>query len=1148
MRKLAMLLAAILTLELAAPAATAYAAPVETVTETVANEVKESTEEVEISSQAESSVEESEESESMVVETVESSEEESESVESGEEVSEEETSSEEVVVETAVETTEETTETLTEEVTTEEITTEIEEEVVSVETISELKSNSGTETPEEYFTWDGTTITGYTGEDVNVVIPKKATAIGENAFKNNKVVESVTITENVTEIGDGAFYGAGNITEIIFEGDNVSVIGAHAFRGTSIVSIDLPEKLKVISAHMFMGCSKLKEITIPSNVTELGYWSFYGCSSLSSVTIETTQIGRTGCSDYVFYGCSISNVVWPENITYIPAKIFNNAGFVSGASVTIPASVTEIGDSAFSGAGNITEIIFAGDNVSVIGAHAFRATSIVSIDLPEKLKVISAHMFTNCSKLKEITIPSNVTELGYWSFYGCSSLSSVTIETTQIGRTGCSDYVFYGCSISNVVWPENITYIPAKIFNNAGFVSGASVTIPASVTEIGDSAFSGAGNITEIIFAGDNVSVIGAHAFRATSLVSINLPEKIKVISAHMFTNCSKLKEITIPSKVTELGYWAFEGCSSLEKVVLPANVKTFGAYAIPKNSFLKIYAPKNSASYKWAKSNGYNVVEVYTITYKLNGGTNAQGNPTSYEKGDNLIFNDPTRAGYTFVGWYKDSGCKKAFTYNEEMTGNLTLYAKWSAVTYTISYETNGGTLAAKSPVTYKITSTVTLKNPVRTGYTFTGWYKTEELAAESKISQIKKGNYGDVKLYAGWRENTYSIKFSSNGKGVTGTHAVISNVGYDDEIKLDSCVYSRKGYEFKGWNTKSNGKGIAIEDGAIISKLASKNRSTVTLYAMWNTIPYEITYHLDGGTNHRKNPVTYNVTKSVTFSNPTKTGYAFKGWYSSAEYGSENRIKSIKKGTIGNKELYACWQENTYSIKFAANGSGVSGKTPDKISNLGYDDETRISVCEYSRKGYEFKGWNTKSNGKGIAVEDGAVVSKLSTKNKSTVTLYAVWEAIPYAITYELNGGTNHVKNPSYYTVAKAVTFSKPSKTGYTFKGWYADENFEKKITGIKKGSIEPVKIYAKWEVNKYVVKFNANKGKGRMTSLSCEYDRAYTLTSNAYTRNGYTFVGWNTKANGKGVSYEDEQEISKLTGVNKKTITLYAQWKKN
>ncbi len=1073
MRKLAILMAAILTFNLASPAAMAFAAPTET--QTLEGEVIEGTEEEETGSIPETSVEESEEMESEEVESVENVVEETESETLTEESLEEMPSEQEETVE---ETTEELTDTV-EEFLTEEVTTETEEEVISTGEMTDLKSDVVTETPEEYFTWDGTAITGYIGTDANVVIPKKATIIGEKAFYVNKVIESVTITENVKE---------------------------------------------------------------------LGYWAFYGASNLSEVIIETTQIGRTGCSDHVFNGCNISSVKFPEDITYIPAKIFKNGGFAQGAKVTIPASVTEIGESAFNAAGNIAEIIFEGTNVSVIGANAFRATGITGIELPEKLQVISAHMFTDCRKLEKITIPSKVEELGYWAFYGCSNLSEVTIETTQIGRTGCSDHVFNGCNISSVKFPEDITYIPAKIFSNAGFVQGAKVTIPASVTEIGDSAFYAAGNIAEIIFEGTNVSVIGANAFRATGITGIELPEKLQVISAHMFMDCRKLEEITIPSKVNEIGYWAFYDCTSLEKLVLPANVKTFGAYAIPKNEHLKIYAPKNSVSYEWAKNNGYNVVEVYTITYNLNGGTNAQGNPAAYEKGDSLTFNDPTRPGYTFAGWYSDSRFKKAFVYNEEMTGNLTLYAKWNATTYTITYETNGGTLAAKSPMTYKITSAVTLKNPTRTGYTFTGWYTTEELIAESKITKIKKGNYGDVKLYAGWRENIYNIKFSTNGKGVTGTHSVIAAVGYDDEIKLNVCVYERKGYEFKGWNTKSNGKGIALEDGATVSKLSTKDKSTVTLYAMWNIIPYEITYHLDGGINNRKNPATYNVAKSVAFSNPTKTGYTFKGWYNSSEFINENKIKSIKKGVTGKKDIYASWMENTYSIKFSANGSGVSGQTPDKISNIGYDDETKIDSCEYSRSGYEFKGWNTKANGKGIAVENGATVSKLSAKNKSTVTLYAMWEAIPYSITYVLDGGENHVKNPAYYTVAKAVTFSKPTKTGYTFKGWYADEKFEKKITGIKKGSVEPITVFAKWEVNKYTVKFNANKGKGRMSALSCEYDRAYTLTSNAFTRNGYTFTGWNTKANGSGDSFENEQEINNLTSVNKKTITLYAQWKKN
>ena len=141
------------------------------------------------------------------------------------------------------------------------------------------------------------------------------------------------------------------------------------------------------------------------------------------------------------------------------------------------------------------------------------------------------------------------------------------------------------------------------------------------------------------------------------------------------------------------------------------------------------------------------------------------------------------------------------------------------------------------------------------------------------------------------------------------------------------------------------------------------------------------------------------------------------------------------------------------------------------------------------------------------------------------------------------------HNIKNPETYTVSKKVLLSSPKKEGYTFKGWYTDSAYSKKITNIKKGSSEDIGIYAKWQVNKYNIKFNANKGKGKLATLkNCEYDKEYTLPDNTFTRNGYTFKGWNTKKNGTGESLKNAQEVKNIIYKNKKTVTLYAQWVKN
>ena len=176
------------------------------------------------------------------------------------------------------------------------------------ETDVESKNSDITETSTEFFEWDSThkKITKYIGEDANVVIPKEAASIEANAFQNNKTIESVTITENITSIGNNAFKSASNLTEVIFLGDKIKSIGDYAFSYTSISQIDLPESLEYISAYLFYGNKKLSEITIPKNVTGIGFWAFMDCNNLSSVNFETTKLTRDGCGDAVFGNCSVN--------------------------------------------------------------------------------------------------------------------------------------------------------------------------------------------------------------------------------------------------------------------------------------------------------------------------------------------------------------------------------------------------------------------------------------------------------------------------------------------------------------------------------------------------------------------------------------------------------------------------------------------------------------------------------------------------------------------------------------------------------------------------------------------------------------------------------------------------------------------------
>ena len=305
------------------------------------------------------------------------------------------------------------------------------------------------------------------------------------------------------------------------------------------------------------------------------------------------------------------------------------------------------------------------------------------------------------------------------------------------------------------------------------------------------------------------------------------------------------------------------------------------------------------------------------------------------------------------------------------------------------------------------------------------------------------------------------YKVKF--NGNGSTSGSMDAQTITYGSGTKLTANAFKRKGYSFNGWNTKADGSGTSYSNKADGSTLLEKS-GTITLYAQWKKTKYTITYKLNGGKNNSSNPDSYKITTStIKLKNPTRKGYDFAGWYSDKDY--TKKVTQIKKGSTGNKTLYAKWTAHKYTIKFDGNGS-TSGSM-DKLKKRKYGKTYTLTANAYKKKGYTFNGWNTKKDGSGKSYKNKAEVKNLTSKSGGTVTLYAQWKKTKYTITYKLNGGKNNSSNPdSYKITTSTIKLKNPTRKGYKFAGWYSDKKCTKKVTQIKKGSTGNKTLYAKWK----------------------------------------------------------------------------------
>ncbi len=312
------------------------------------------------------------------------------------------------------------------------------------------------------------------GTSGDIVIPETVsydgisytvTSIGSYAFQYCSGLTSITIPNSVTSIEEGAFWYCTGLTSITIP-NSVTTIGEKAFQScTSLTSITIPNSVKTIWSQTFGGCTSLTSITIPNSVTNIMRFAFSGCTGLTSITIPSSV---AFILEDAFKGCiGLTSIKVDEGNTKFDSRdncnaiieTTNNSLFVGCQTTTIPNSVTSI-DYAFNGCTILTSITIP-NSVTTIGDYAFSGCSgLTSITIPNSVTRIGDYAFRGCSGLTSITIPSSVTSIGYAAFYGCTGLTSINIPNSV---TSIGSWAFGGCSgLTSITlnWdnPANCTY------------------------------------------------------------------------------------------------------------------------------------------------------------------------------------------------------------------------------------------------------------------------------------------------------------------------------------------------------------------------------------------------------------------------------------------------------------------------------------------------------------------------------------------------------------------------------------------------------------------------------------------------------------------------------------------------------------------
>ncbi|MBP5510039.1 MAG: InlB B-repeat-containing protein [Kiritimatiellae bacterium] len=357
--------------------------------------------------------------------------------------------------------------------------------------------------------------------------------------------------------------------------------------------------------------------------------------------------------------------------------------------------------------------------------------------------------------------------------------------------------------------------------------------------------------------------------------------------------------------------------------------------------------------------------------------------------------------------------------------------------------------------------------------------------------------------------------------------------------------------GYSFKEWT------GAAADVALVTSKTSASTTfkmpgRAVTLTATYKANGYTVKFNANKGAGTMASQgFTYDVAKSLTANAFTRTGYAYQGWATSASgskvYSDKQTVSNLTAAANGTVNLYAVWKANGYTVKFNANG-GAGTMANESFT---YDAAKALTANAFTRTGYTYQGWATSADGD-AAYANKQTVSNLTAAANGTVNLYAVWTANPYTVTFNANGGTGAAMASQGFTYGTAQNLSNGSytRTGYTFLGWSTNPQATS-ATYANGASVSnlvtsgTLALYAVWRPNAYTIRFLPNGAEGEMSDQATTYDTAANLKANAFTKEGFGFVGWMTGGDPATVSYTNRQQVLNIATNDGAVVTLSAKW---
>ena len=468
-----------------------------------------------------------------------------------------------------------------------------------------------------------------------------------------------------------------------------------------------------------------------------------------------------------------------------------------------------------------------------------------------------------------------------------------------------------------------------------------------------------------------------------------------------------------------------------------------------------------------------------YDVTFNSQGGSHI--NPITVAKNNTITKpTDPTKKDCKFEGWYQNAACtgEKWNFDTDTVTADITLYAKWTENTtpptpttkYTVTFVVDGSTVSSQEVESGEKATKPT--DPTKSGYTFDGWYQNENFTGE-KWNFNTDTVTGNITLYAKWIANTtpptpttkHTVTFVVDG-------STVSSQEVESDEKATEPTLTQDGFTLDGWYQNAACTGEKWDFSTEVTK-------NMTLYAKWTenntedptpTTKYTVTFDSQGGSSIPSQEVEKDK-QATKPTNPTRTGFTFNDWYTDKDCTQTYNFNTLVTKSF---TLYAKWTENKttppvepvdpvkptqpttkyYTVTFDSNGG-----TEIANQTVSYG-RTATMPKNPTKNGYEFLGW--------FADKEFNEIYRFSTPVIKDTTIYAKWKsngtAESYIVTFDSNGGSK-ITSQTIETGKTATMPKNPTKSGYEFLGWFADDNFDK-VYRFSTPVTEDITIYAKWK----------------------------------------------------------------------------------